>query len=298
MRVAVTGSAGFIGRHLVARLRAEGHRVVRVDVTGDDPVDVLDLPALAKAVDGVEAVYHLAAEAFVDAAHRDPVRAVELNVLGTVNVLEAARTVGADVLLASTVWAYGASDTLAASVVDETFPFSVERSGHVYTSSKLAAEMFACDYTARYGVRTTVLRLGIPYGPFMRSEAVLPRFVAAVLDGSPIVLQNGGTQRRQFVHVGDLATGLVAALRRPAEHAVYNLTSDEVVTIRQLAELVMDVSGRRVELDHRPGRPGDLNAAPLISAERARTHLGWRAATSLRDGVAEYWAWAFGAGGR
>lgn len=174
MRVAVTGSAGFIGRHLVARLRAEGHQVVGVDVTGDDPVDVLDLPALTKAVDGVEAVYHLAAEAFVDAAHRDPVRAVELNVLGTVNVLEAARTVGADVLLASTVWAYGASHTVAASVVDETFPFSVERSGHVYTSSKLAAEMFACDYAARYGVRATVLRLGIPYGPFMRSEAVLP----------------------------------------------------------------------------------------------------------------------------
>jgi nucleoside-diphosphate-sugar epimerase len=130
----------------------------------------------------------------------------------------------------------------------------------------------------------------------MRLEAVLPRFVGAVLDGSPIVLHDGGAQIRQFVHVSDLAGGLVAALRRPDEHAIFNLTSDEVVTIRQLAELVMDVSGRRVDLDCRPGRPGDLQTAPRISAARAQTHLGWRAGTPLRDGVAGYWAWTLGNG--
>src|SRR6266851_1422220 len=153
MDVAVTGGCGFIGSHVVDQLIAAGHRVRVIDVStgwrraSADylDVDLFDAPALSRAVAGCGAVFHLAGAADVNDVAADPVAAVRLNVEGTARVLEAARGQGCQrVLLASTVWVYGA--TVGEGEQTEDAAVDLRRAGHVYVSTKLAAEMLVHSY--------------------------------------------------------------------------------------------------------------------------------------------------------
>src|ERR1019366_5936152 len=203
MRVAVTGGCGFIGSHVVDHLLWAGHEVVVIDAADRrrNPAadyraaDVLDSAALDEAFGGCEAVFHLAGASDVNDVAADPVRAVRLNVEGTARVLDAARLGGVGrVLLASTVWVYGA--TIAAGERFEDAPVDLRRAGHVYISTKLAAELMMHSYREMYGQHFTILRYGIPYGPRMRDALVVARFVRAALDGQPITIAGTVAGRR------------------------------------------------------------------------------------------------------
>jgi UDP-glucose 4-epimerase len=290
MRIAVTGGCGFIGRHLVERLRADGDDVLTIDRLASPPVDVLDPDALVEALDGVDLVYHLAAVADVDYAATAPLETIDVNVRGTASILDAASRLGSlRVVLASTAWVYAASADLA--TLHEDASFDITRTGHVYTTSKLAAEMLVHNYVRSAHVPAIVLRFGIPYGPFMRESAAIPRLVRAVSSGQEIVLAGDGAQRRQFVDVRDLCDGMAAVRERGCWGSTYNLVGSEAVTIQELAELVMQLLGRNVPIRHTEGRTGDLRVGALASWHRAKEELGWRPAISLAQGVGDYASW-------
>lgn len=317
MRVAVTGGSGFIGSHVVAQLIAAGHEAVVIDMAESPPdlaglgagplrsgsgsslappvsvrherVDILDLAGLRRALAGCEAVFHLAGVANVDEAYRRPVATARVNVEGTANVLEAAR--GAElgrVILASTVWVYGA--VVGGAELGESDPVDLPATGHVYTSTKLAAEMLVHNYFSMYHQGFTILRYGVPYGPGMRDELVIANFVRKVLAGEPIRIAGDGSQERNYVYVGDLAAAHVRALDDKAANGVFALDGAVPVSVVGIARTVGELLGREVVIEYGPGRPGDYRARP-VSTARAKAVLGWDNLTSFEDGVRAYLDW-------
>jgi len=294
-RVLVTGGAGFIGSFVVDQLRSAGHDAVIFDVRrsphhapGEVPTvlgDVLDFDSVREAARGCDAIAHLAAAADVGEVARDPETAERLNARGTFNVLEAAREEGVErVIYASTIWVYSEAE----GCVDEDVPLHAP--AHLYTATKLAGELYCRSYSELFGLDTTILRFGIPYGPRARPAAVVPSFVRRALAGEPLSIAGTGEQTRRFVYVEDLAEGVVRALAPVAANRIYNLVGHEDVSIRQIADTVRSLVGD-VEIEHTPGRAGDFNGGAEISGERAARELGWRAETDFRAGVSKYLAW-------
>jgi UDP-glucose 4-epimerase len=297
MRVLVTGGSGFIGSHVVDKLRARGHEPVIYDLRPspwhtdpDDPVDtvlgsITDREALERALHSCDAVAHLAAVADVNDVHASPEDAERVNARGTVAVLEACRRAGVKrIVYASTIWVY--SDCAEEEVDEETL---LPPPSHLYTSTKLAGELYCKAYQELYGIDYTILRFGIPYGPRAREAAVIPAFVNKAFKGEPLTLAGDGMQSRRFVYVEDLADGVTVGLADIATNRVYNLASDENVTIKQIAETVQQLIGN-VEIVHTPARPGDFGGK-VVSSARAKAELDWTAATPFSEGVHRYVDW-------
>jgi UDP-glucose 4-epimerase len=294
VRVLVTGGAGFIGSHVVDRLRAEGIAVRILDLRPSPHhrrsdvdcavADLLDPVAVQGAMRGCDAVVHLAAAADVDEVARRPADAEAVNARGTLNVLEAARRAGVRrIVYASTIWVYGNG----AAAVDEDS--AVELPDHLYTATKLAGEMYCRSYAELYGLQCTVLRFGIPYGPRARPAGVIPTFVTKALAGEPLTIAGEGLQSRRFVYVEDLADGVVRGLADHAIGRVYNLVGDESVTIRAIAETVRDLVGE-VSVVHTRARTADFQGAEVCGA-RAAHELGWTPSTPFAEGVRRYVEW-------
>lgn len=296
MRVAVTGGCGFIGSHVVDQLIAAGHEVRVVDVSRgwrQAPADYLDVdlfdgPGLGRALAGCDAVFHLAGAADVNDVAADPVGAVRLNVEGTARVLEAARVQGCPrVLLASTVWVYGA--TIGEAELTEDSPVDLRKAGHVYVSTKLAAEMLVHSYREMYGQHFTILRYGIPYGPRMRDALVVAKFVKAALDGRPLTIAGSGNQQRNYVYVEDLADAHVRALSPAAQDQTLALDGGEPVSVREIADTVRDLV-REVTIEHVPARTADYQGVS-VSTGLAKELLDWAPVTPFAEGVHRYLDW-------
>ena len=293
--VLVTGGSGFIGSHVVDAQSAAGYlpRIFDMVPSPFHPAGSVDTylgqlsdrQALADAMQGCDAVMHLAAIADVNEVVLDPVWAEEVNSRGTLNVLEAARSIGLPrVIYASTIWVYNGVE---ADLVDEDT--QLKHPTHLYTASKLAGEMYCTAFAELYGTEFTVLRFGIPYGPRARPAAVVPQFVRRALAGEPLTIAGRGEQSRRFVYVEDLAAGCVAALSERAANRFYNLVGTEDTTILEIAEVVRDLVGD-VDILHTPSRPGDFRGAH-VSGDRAAQELAWEAQTRFADGVRHYLAW-------
>ena len=289
MRVLVTGGSGFIGSHVVDKLRARGHEPVIYDLrpspwhepgTVDTVLgSITDREALERALHSCDAVAHLAAVADVNDVHASPEDAERVNARGTVTVLEAARRAGVKrIVYASTIWVY--SDCEGEAVDEETL---LPAPSHLYTSTKLAGELYCKAYQELYGIDFTILRFGIPYGPRAREAAVIPAFVNKAFAGEPLTLAGDGLQSRRFVYVEDLAEGVTLGLNDVATNRVYNLASDENVTIKQIAETVQELIGNG-EIVYTPARPGDFGGK-IVCSKRAEQELGWTAATPFSRGV-------------
>jgi UDP-glucose 4-epimerase len=297
VRVLVTGGSGFIGSHVVDKLAARGYEPVIYDLRPSpwhqdpaDPVEtvlgsITDREALERALHSCDAVAHLAAVADVNDVHASPEDAERINARGTVAVLEACRRAAVKrIVYASTIWVY--SDSAEEEVDEDTL---LPPPSHLYTSTKLAGELYCKAYQELYGIDYTILRFGIPYGPRAREAAVIPAFVNKALRGEPLTLAGDGRQSRRFVYVEDLADGVALGLDEIATNRVYNLASDENVTIKQIAETVREELGD-VEIVYTPARPGDFGGK-IVSSERARRELGWTAATPFSEGVRRYVRW-------
>jgi UDP-glucose 4-epimerase len=297
MRIAVTGGSGFIASHVVDQLLSAGHEVVAIDhrvrphrddVQFED-IDVLSLSALIQATVGCDFIFHLAAVSNVNYAHKYPVYTVDLNINGTANVLEAARLNGvARVFFASTVWIY--TGTRGNGSLTEDEPFHLPDAGHIYTTSKIASEMIIHNYWQLYRQPFTILRYGIPYGPRMREELVIPIFIRKALKGEPIVIQGDGSQYRNYVYIEDLARAHLLALNKKAENQVYNLEGSRRISIADIAETINRVLGGGVQIQYVPARPGDY-AGKEVSARKIRDELGWEPRIDFEEGMASTIAW-------
>ena len=292
----MTGGAGFIGSHVVDRLRVHGHEPVIFDLVQsphhscDDVAtvigDLTDHEMTCCAVQGCDAVIHLAAVADVSDVVADPMRADRVNVHGTQVILEAAqRAEIARVVYGSTVWVYG--NAPVEGEIDEEAPLALP--SHLYTATKIAGEMYCRSYSELYGGEHTILRFGIPYGPRSRLAAVVAAFVACAQRGEALTIAGDGQQTRQFVYVEDLADGIVAGLAPAAANRVYNLVGEDEVSVRQIADTVRELVVE-VPIVHGPERPADVRIGH-VSGARAAAELGWRAETTFAEGVRRYLDW-------
>lgn len=293
MKVLVTGGSGFIGSHVVDKLRDKGIAVRVYD--GVMPTfrkdieyyqgSILDTTSLGFAMHGIDAVFHLAAVADVKHVLNEPHYSEAINVRGTINVLETARRLSVKrIIYGSTTWVY--SDA-AVNIVDESTPLHAP--SHLYTATKLAGEYYCQAYNKLYGIEITILRYGIPYGPRARDGAVIPIFVRKALNGEPLTIAGDGLQFRKFIYVEDLAEGNVLALQSTAKNKIYNLDGKERISIKQIAETIKNIIGD-VKIDYTAARPGDFSGRE-ISSELAKRELGWEPKISLEEGIRRYIKW-------
>lgn len=296
MRVIVTGGSGFIGSHVVDHLVDAGHEVGVIDLAppqrtdvAHHRVDLSDLDGLVRATVGADAVFHLAAFADVNDVAADPVGATEANVVGTARVWEACRRNGVErAVLASTVWVYGAA--AECDVLTEDAVFDLTKAGHLYTSTKISAEMVAQSYHTLFGQEFTILRYGIPYGPRMRPALVIPKFVTMALNGDPITLQGDGSAHRNFIYVGDLADAHVLCLQDAGANETFNLEGSERVTMRHLVDCIGEALAMEPNVVHVEARSGDYEGAP-ISPQKTYDLLGWNPSVTFAEGLRRYVDW-------
>lgn len=298
MRALVTGAAGFIGSHLCRRLVADGHEVVGFDdlsagavgnLAGvDAPLvegDLRDAEAVADAGDGCQVIFHQAALKSVPRSMAEPVAFTEVNVLGTLHVLLAAREVGAAVVYASSSSVYGDQDRYP--VTEDMTP----RPRSPYAASKLAGEAYCRAWWEGYGVPTIALRYLNVYGPGQdpASEyaSVIPRFIGACLGGTRPVIHGDGEQARDFTFVDDVVeANLLAARMRPeARGGVFNVGGGSAPTsINELLAIVAGLAGASPDPVHEPAREGDIRISHA-DVSRARDVLGYAPAVDIREGL-------------
>lgn len=298
MRAVVTGGAGFIGSHVADALLARGDEVHVVDnlATGSrDNVpegaelherDIREV-ATGDVYDAVrpDVVFHLAAQADVGTSVEQPDFDAEVNVLGTIRVLEGARRVGARVVFTSTGGAIYGECERPAREDDPRHPLSP------YGTSKLAGEEYLATWQRLHGLHTVTCRLGNVYGPRQLPSlegGVIAIFLDRMRDGEPTTIFGDGRQTRDFVYVGDVSQALLAAAE--GDPGVYNVGTGVETSVLDLHGLCRSVSGRGAEPQFAAARPGDLLRS-VLDPDLAERELGWRAARSLEQGLAETWGW-------
>jgi len=301
MRVLVTGGAGFIGSHLVDALVSRGDEVAVVDdLSAGRPGRMDEDVALHKisiaepgqveaiAVDwSPELICHLAAQIDVRSSVSQPSADAQANVVGTVNVLEAARAVGARVLFCSTGGALYGRDAPIPSLED-VLPLPESPNG----VAKHAAEQYVMLYNRLHGTGHTVLRLANVYGPRQdpAGEAgVVTIFCAQVIAGERPTIFGDGRQTRDYVYIGDAVEAFLAAADR-GRPGIWNIGSGVEVSVLELARVISEVAGRPVDPMFAPARRGELLRCALAS-DRAARDLGWAATTPLPEGVAKVYRW-------
>jgi UDP-glucose 4-epimerase len=295
LRVLVTGGSGFIGSRIVNKLCDYGVTVRVFDLLPPLRSDVefyqgsiLELGELRPAMQGVDAVMHLAAIADVRDVFEAPHYSEMVNVRGTANVLEAMRLNRISrIVYGSTTWVYEAAEP---EVVYESTPLGTPT--HLYTATKLAGEHYCQSYASLYDLEPTILRYGIPYGPGARPAGVIALFAEKALRGEALTIAGDGLQFRKFIYVDDLAEGNVLALQPKAKNQTYNLDGAEKVSIKELAETIQKILGN-VTIEYMPARPGDFSGKD-VNSDKAQKELDWKANTSLEDGIRQYIEWSQG----
>jgi UDP-glucose 4-epimerase len=297
VRVMVTGGAGFIGSHVVDALVTRGDQVAVVDslATGrrenvhrDATLELRDIrEPLEDLFDDVrpEAVFHLAAQVDVRVSVDRPHDDAEVNVLGTVRVLEAARRHGAQVVFSSTGGAIYGECMRPAREDDALGPLSP------YGTSKLAGEEYLRTYNRLYETKHISLRYGNVYGPRQdpHGEAgVVAIFLGALAEGEQARIYGEGTQTRDYVYVGDVAHATVSALGH--EGGVFNIGTGQETSVLELYALCRRVAGSTTEAAHAEPRRGELQRSaldPALAADR----LGFMPMVGLEDGLTATWEW-------
>lgn len=297
MRAVVTGGAGFIGSHVVDALLARGDEVAVVDtlVTGKREnvsegaeLHVRDIrESLDDVFDAVqpEAVFHLAAQADVRVSVDRPVEDAEVNVIGTIRVLEAARRHGAQVVFSSTGGAIYGECQVPAVETAPCEPLSP------YGTAKLAAEEYIRAYNRLYATGHVALRYGNVYGPRQdpHGEAgVVAIFLGALARGERAYVFGDGLQARDYVYVGDVAHATTAALGQ--EGGVFNVGTGRDTSVVDLYALCAGVAGSDARAEHAPARLGELFRS-VLDPELAASELGFRAMVELGDGLKATWDW-------
>lgn len=305
MRVLVTGAAGFIGRWVVGELLDAGHDVLAVDnlVTGDESSldefvgrsgmrpfergDIRDAEACRRWMAEVDAVAHLAASISVQESIDDPATTFENDVVGTFNVLEAARAAGARVLFMSTCMVYDRADR---GGIDEEHP---TKPASPYAASKLAGEALTLSYHHAYGLPTMVVRPFNTYGPFQRSVGeggAVAIFTRRSILGEELRIFGDGTQTRDLLYVEDCAKFVVAALTSDrAVGRILNAGTGVDVSVNELAALIEPDPGRIVHVAHihPQSEIAVLRCDPSLAAEL----LDWQPTVALTEGLARVRRW-------
>ena len=303
MHALVTGGAGFIGSNLAGRLLADGHRVTVLDnfssgyrsnlgALGGARIvegDIRDGAAVAKAMEGAGVVFHLAASVGNKRSIDNPILDAEVNVMGTLRVLEAARSAGVRKLVASS--SAGIFGELKTLPIGERHPAEPDSP---YGASKLCAEKETLVFGRLFGIETVCLRYFNVYGPHQRFDAygnVIPIFVFQMLAGERLKIFGDGRQTRDFVHVRDVVEANIRAAAAPGVRGAFNIGSGSRIAINGLVRKLAEAAGMESRVDYLPPRAGDVRDS-LADIRAAREAFGFEPAVDLDEGLAEYVGWA------
>jgi UDP-glucose 4-epimerase len=304
--VLVTGGCGFIGTNLIKRLIEQGYRVKVLDnlsvgkaanLTGLSRKcpqgttidlttgDVTDRKAVEDAVDGADAVVHLAAFTGVAISLEHPEEAWDINVNGTLNLLEACRLNNVDrFVFASSNAAVGARTP----PVDEN---QVPSPVSPYGASKLAGESLCTAYYHSFNLKTTSLRFANCYGPYSEhKQSVIPTLMRLVGAGQPFTIYGDGNQTRDFIHVDDVCNAILLTLK-PADvnwGEVYQIATGTETSINELVDIAKEITGINFEVLHSPVRSGEVTRL-YSDISKARAVLGFEPGIELREGLKQLW---------
>jgi UDP-glucose 4-epimerase len=292
-KILVTGGAGFIGSHVTRLLLDSGHDVVILDnlthgfkdnvdkraklIVGD----IADAKKAKEALEGVDAVIHMASLIIVSDSVTDPVKYCERNVLGTVKFLESMRESKVKkIIFSSSACVYGSSKNLPSK---EDAPLQPE---NPYGATKASIEAFLQAYNASYNFDVTILRYFNPYGPGKLYKPVthaIPNLIAAALTKKPIPLYWNGEQLRDFIYIEDLARAHVDVLKLNGMN-IFNLGMENGVKIIDVVKTIFEILGYKVPLNNLGERQGDTWAS-YASSKKLYKAVGWKAKTSLHEGL-------------
>ena len=302
MRVLVTGGTGFIGSNIVALLVSEGHEVTvidnmlsgyrsNLDALAEVRViegDIRNASSIETAADGAEVIFHLAASVGNKRSIEMPVDDADINVIGTLRVLEAARKYGTrKVVFSSSAGIFGELKTLP---IDETHPLEPDSP---YGATKLCAEKLCLAYGRLYGFEAIALRYFNVYGVNQRYDAygnVIPIFANRLVKRNPLTVFSDGEQTRDFVNVRDVARANYSAAIADGASGAYNVASGTRITINELTRLMGEAAGIVPVVEYAPPRPGDVRDS-LADISRAAEAFGYRPVVGLAEGLGEYMDW-------
>ncbi len=318
MTVLLTGAAGFIGMHVSLALLARGETVVGIDNLNDYydvslkearlarltthenfsfvRGDIADLDTVMAASKGVDRIVHLAAQAGVRYSMENPGAYIQANIVGHMNMLEAARALGdglRHMVYASSSSVYGGNTKLPFSVEDQ-----VDNPVSLYAATKKSDELMSNAYAVTYGIPLTGLRFFTVYGPWGRPDMSAYIFTRKIVDGDPIPVFNNGDMQRDFTYVDDIVSGVLSVLDLPAKpnadgkpaHRVYNLGNNQSEQLMRFIGVIEDALGTKAEIDFQPMQPGDVQAtyADIGASQR---DFGFEPKTPIDVGIPNFVAW-------
>jgi len=312
MKVIVTGCAGFVGSHLTEKLLAEGWQVLGIDNFDDfyDPqvkrrniraclesdrfeileADIRDVAAMEKALaDGADVIVHLAARAGVRPSIEKPLLYADVNVNGTINLLEAAKKQSIDkFIFGSSSSVYGNNKKVPFSEDDNVdFPISP------YAATKKAGELICHTYHHLYGIDITCLRFFTVYGPRQRPDLAIHKFARLIEQDKPIPVYGDGSMMRDFTYIDDIIDGTMAAVRSCEGFKIYNLGESRPVSVNDLIVQIERALGKQAVKEYQPPQAGDVERT-YADVTKAVGQLGYNPSTSLEVGLQKFVTWLRG----
>lgn len=310
MRILLTGGAGFIGSHFTQRVLDEGYSVDALDNfnTYYDPAlkranvrsfldhsnyrlvegDITDWPLVQALFAGqqYDCVVHLAARAGVRPSIREPLLYEQVNVQGTLNLLEACRQYDVEkMVFASSSSVYGKNNKVPFSESDP-----VDHPISPYAATKKAGELMAYTYHHLFGMSVSCMRFFTVYGPRQRPDMAIHKFSRLIAEGKAVPIFGDGSSRRDYTYIDDIIQGLYAATLRCQGYHIYNLGESATIALLQLIQLLEQGLGKKAQLEFHPDQPGDV---PVTYADitRAREELGYQPSTSIETGIRSFTEW-------
>ena len=278
----VTGDTGFIGSNMRDFLIKKNVEVI--GFSRRNGFDIFRMDQLRRAVKKCDIVYHFAAEAKPGESVLYPVRTVEVNLKGSLNVLEACREIGVPLVYPSSCEIYGDSK----APIKEDFPINPP---NPYAASKAAIDRLCYTYYRCYGLDVKILRLFNPYGPRQQLNKIMPTFYFEAVKNKPITVYGDGSDTRDYVYIDDIVKGLWMARRLPAGEVV-NLATGRATTNLEVARLIKEIVDSRSEIifvDYPKAFGGIKNQ--VGSYEKAERLIGWKPETSLEEGLKKTIGW-------
>jgi len=318
MTILLTGAAGFIGMHVSLALLDRGETVIGIDNLNDYydvslkearlarltarenfsfvRGDIADLLTVMDAVKGADRIVHLAAQAGVRYSLENPGAYIQANIVGHMNMLEAARSLGdglRHMVYASSSSVYGGNTKLPFAVEDQ-----VDNPVSLYAATKKSDELMSNAYAVTYGIPLTGLRFFTVYGPWGRPDMSAYIFTRKIVAGEPIPVFNHGDMQRDFTYIDDIVAGVLAVLELPADigdngkprHRVYNLGNNQSEQLMRFIGVIEDALGTKAEIDFQPMQPGDVQAtyADIGASQR---DFGFEPKTPIDIGIPNFVAW-------
>lgn len=288
MNVLVTGGNGFLGRHLCRALKAEGHDVVCLDRNQNPECrsivgDVYDATVVSQALQGVEAVFHLASLIEAGESVKRPYDYAQNNVMGAIVLLEEMRKRQIQTFIfSSSAAVYGEPVRVPILEDDRTIPINP------YGMTKIALEALASSYSYSHGFTCVALRYFNLYGPGENHDPethAIPRFIDQIVRGEEVTVWGNGEHQRDFVYVGDIVSAHVKSLQlEKGKYHYLNVSGKNATSVADVIAMIENILGKKATITKFPARAGD----PLLlyaDSSKAKTVLGWEAQTSLQEGL-------------